>query len=349
MECFRRNILEMEGYLPGEQPGEGYIKLNTNENPYPPPKVVLEAIKNAVNENLRLYPPPCADELREAAAEAYDFPPECIMPGNGSDELLNIAIRTFVGEGEHLVYPWPSYVLYRTLAKIQNASPIEVRFPADFSFPQELMNVPAKLILFCNPNSPSGTMVPSSTLEMLAKNTDGCLLIDEAYADFADDNCLHLARTLDNVIVLRTFSKSFSLAGLRVGLAFASSRIIREMSKVKDSYNMDRLAIAGAAAALRHMNYMHANVTLVKQERERLSRKLREMGFTVFPSQANFLLVRPPQRITARELYEGLKESKILVRFFDVDELRAFVRITVGTREETNALVRGIHRVLAQR
>ena len=336
MSCFRKNIEEMQGYRPGEQPLEaGFIKLNTNENPYPVPEAVAGAIANEL-ANLRLYPAPLADVLREKAAQAYGLKPSQILAGNGSDELLTIIMRSFVGDGESIYYPEPTYILYETLAKIQNARSCPCPFDRDFNLPEEIFGNPGKVTFLPNPNSPSGTMTPEDTIIKLANSLKGILVIDEAYVDFADFNCLDLVGKIENVIILRSFSKSFSLAGARVGLAFADEKIIEGMTKVKDSYNIGRLPVAAGVAALENIDYFKENIERIKATRKRLSKALEEMGFEVLPSQANFLMARHKN---AEEIYTKLKERKILIRYFPREELKESVRITVGSDEEVDVLL----------
>ncbi|RMG60170.1 MAG: histidinol-phosphate transaminase [Deltaproteobacteria bacterium] len=336
LKVVRENILRMAGYVPGEQPRGGkVIKLNTNENPYPPSPRVLEAIRSSLDESLRLYPQPTADDLREKAAEVYGLPPECIIAGNGSDELLTMLVRVFVGEGEKVVYPTPTYTLYETLAEIQGGGTVEVPFPSDFSLPAGLAESEGKVLFLANPNSPSGTLVPTDQVRRLAESFRGIVVVDEAYADFAGETSIPLVRDLENVVVLRTFSKSFSLAGIRLGLAFGNPGVIEQMMKVKDSYNVNRLTQVAGIAALEDLEWMKENVRKVVRTRERMTEKLKEMGFTVLPSRANFVFARREGEYL-KNLYEGLKERGILVRFFDTPSLRDALRITVGTDEEVD-------------
>lgn len=343
MSLFRVNIEEMEGYVPGEQLAGGFLKLNTNENPYPPSPGVVEALQG-VGEELRLYPAPFADVLREKAAQVYGLAPENIMAGNGSDDLLTIAVRAFVGEGEPMAYPWPSYVLYPTLAAIQNASAVPVPFPEDFSLPGGLAEANARLTIVCNPNSPTGTFVPVDEISRLALSVSGVVLVDEAYVDFADDSCVSLVAEHPNVVVTRSFSKSFSLAGVRIALAMASPDLISGMMKVKDSYNVSRLCIAAGVAALNDIDHMRANVEKIRRERTHLSAELENRGFSVLPSSANFLLARLAEG-SAEALYLALKGQNILVRTFDMEGLSDCVRITIGTPEQDARLLEAIDNI----
>ncbi len=330
----------MSGYVPGEQPKDGiYIKLNTNENPYPPSPKVLGAIQAAVTETLRLYPDPVATAARLKAAEILNTRPERVMMGNGSDDVLSIIIRSFAGPGDKVVFPYPSYMLYKTLAELQDATPCAVDFTEDYRLPPEFIVPGAKVTFLANPNSPSGTMVSPKEISTLADQIDGVLVIDEAYADFADENCLSLVERHDNVLVLRTLSKSYSLAGIRLGFCIAQEPLIEGMMKVKDSYNVDRLSIAAVAAALDDQKGMKAHVAKIKETRHYLSKGLQDMGFFVYPSQTNFVLARCAKGIFAHTLYQALKSRKILVRYFNMRRLDDCLRITIGTQEEIDTLL----------
>ncbi|HXN32209.1 MAG TPA: histidinol-phosphate transaminase [Polyangiaceae bacterium] len=336
----RPEVRRLAGYVPGEQPRDRRtIKLNTNENPYPPSPRVLEAIRAAATADLRLYPDPFATELRARAGEVYGFSPEFVLAGNGSDELLAIVLRSCAGPGDRVVYPTPTYTLYDTLVAIQGATTIAVPFPDDFRLPVELLGEQGQVLtIVCNPNAPSGTLAPIVAIEELASSVRGLVVVDEAYVDFASDSALPLVHRYDNVLVLRTFSKSFSLCGMRIGLAFGHPDLLAELAKVKDSYNVGRLGLAAAAAALDDRAYMEANSELVRSTRSVLAGALRELGFRVLPSETNFILARRPGENLA-PLQEALKQKGVLVRYFDIPELRDALRITVGTPDEVRALI----------
>ena len=335
----------MHGYIPGEQPrDDGYIKLNTNENPYPPSPRVLAALRKAINPSLRLYPEPLSDGLRAVAASVYGVKPENIIAGNGSDELLSMLMRSFIGPGDRVAFPSPTYSLYETLIEIQGGEKAEVEYPAKFSVPETLAAQNAPLTFLCNPNSPTGTLVSLPEIDRLARGVSGILVVDEAYVDFADGegaSALPLIRQLPNLVVLRTFSKSFSLAGMRIGLAFAGEEIIAGMMKVKDSYNLNRLSLVAATAALQDLKWMARNVRRIQKSRRKLIAGAQKKGFQVLPSQANFVLVRKPGE-NLRGVYEALKHNKILVRYFDVPGLYECLRITVGTAREVAALLNAL-------
>ncbi len=349
MSLFRDNIEKMKGYVPGEQPQEGdYVKLNTNENPFPPSPKVLAAVKAAAGSRLRLYPDPMATGVREKVAEVLGTRPERVLVGNGSDELLGVIVRAFAGPGEKVVFPYPTYLLYKTLVDVQEAEVVEVDFDEGFSLPEDIIVKGAKITFLCNPNSPSGTMVWPDEAARLAGQIDGVLAIDEAYVDFADANCLSLVEDNPNVIILRTLSKSYSLAGLRLGFCIAQEGLIEGLIKVKDSYNVDRLSMAAAVAALDDQKHLRENVDRIKGIRGYLSESLREMGFFVYPSQANFVFARCKDAGTAREIYEQLKRQKILIRHINYRGLEDCVRISVGTREEIDTMLGALSEVLCE-
>ena len=339
---FRSNIQAMSGYVPGEQPDDdGFIKLNTNENPYPPSPKVYAALRKEIRASLRLYPQPMSESLCTAAAAAYGIKRENIMAGNGSDELLSIVLRCFVEAGGRVAYAVPTYSLYDTLVEIQAGVAIRVPFPEDFSVPAELARQDAPLTILCNPNAPSGTLAPLPEIAKLARAVSGVLVVDEAYVDFAASegaSAIPLIQQLPNLIVLRTLSKSFSLAGMRIGLAFASADITAGMNKVRDSYNLDRLSIAAGTAALEDQPWMKRNAARIQRGRQRLTTGLKRVGYQVYLSHSNFVLARRRDR-NLKPVYEELKRRKILVRYFDTPDLHDCLRISVGTPKEIRILL----------
>ncbi len=348
MSHFRSNIERMAAYVPGEQPqGPGFVKLNTNENPYPPSPKVIAAVRAAADEGMRLYPDPVCRKLRQKAAEVYGTRPDRVLAGNGSDDLLTIILRTFAGPRTRVAYPTPTYSLYATLCEIESATAREIPFPADFSLPQKLVSARAAVTFVANPNSPTGTVIPPKDLGRLARQIDGVLVVDEAYVDFAESDCLGLVNRHRNVVVLRTFSKSFSLCGARLGLAFGRKELLAGMWKVKDSYNVNRLAQAAGIAALGDIGAMRRTARKIVRTRVRLTKGLESLGWFVYPSQGNFVFarVRPPH--TARECYQALKARKILVRYFDRPRLDDGLRISVGTDKEIDALLAALRGICA--
>ncbi len=336
---FLPHIARMSGYQPGEQPRDGSpVKLNTNENPYPPSPRVAEAIKAALGDRLRRYPDPLGTTFREVAARHNGVTPEMILPGNGSDDLLTIITRAFAGPGDLIVAPQPSYILYRTLAELQDARFVEVPFSADWRLEPETFAVPkARLAFLANPNSPSGTCLSPAEVAAIAEQLDAPLVVDEAYADFAATHCVSLVHDHPNVIVTRSFSKGYSLAGLRLGYLIARPEIVEGLVKVKDSYNCDTLSLAGGAAALEDQAHFQAARDKILATRRRLTEAVRELGFTAAESQANFVWCTGNARSV--EIYETLKERKILVRLMRYPGQSPGIRITVGTDEQVDLLL----------
>ena len=332
----------MDGYTPGEQPQRagGWIKLNTNENPYPPSPSVKRVLQNTDITDLRLYPDPMCCELRKTIADLYGLTEKNIIIGNGSDDILTIAVRCFVPENGLTVCPEPSYSLYPVLASIQGAECLRIPLNEDFSLPSDFANSAnnASLVLIPSPNAPTGTAFAMQAMRNLCKSFRGIVLIDEAYAEFAVDNCIALTQEFSNVIVSRTLSKSYSLAGIRMGYAIASEEIIAGMIKVKDSYNVNTLTQKIAIAALRDRETFRQNIEKICEVRRFLSESLVEYGFTVAESQANFVFASPPDG-NGEQLYQYLKENGILVRHFPGDITGRYIRITVGTRDETEKLL----------
>ena len=340
----RANVRAMRGYTPGEQPGPGerVVKLNTNENPFPPSERVMKAIREIEPEHLRRYPNPTADQFRNAACRLLGVSRDMILCGNGSDEILTIATRTFIPPAGTLAFPNPTYSLYPVLAKLETANSVAIPWDKEWSLPiEELLETEADAIYLANPNAPSGTFVSPMKVAELAKRFAGALLIDEAYVDFADDDCLVLVKDYANVIIVRTLSKAYSLAGLRFGYAVAQSHVIDEMMKVKDSYNCDAISVIAATAAILDQDHAKRGWDHVRAERQRVSSELTQLGWTVLPSQANFILATVPNG-QGRDAYLGLKEQGILVRYFDLPGLTDKIRITIGTSQENNALLGGI-------
>jgi histidinol-phosphate aminotransferase len=331
----------MAGYVPGEQPREGtFIKLNTNENPYPPSPRVFEALREALTgDRLRKYPDPTGTHFRETAAKVLRVHPDCILIGNGSDDILTILTRAFVPEGGLIVSPSPSYLLYRTLANLQGARLQTVPFAADWSLPEPWPIADANLTFLANPNSPSGTRVSRTKIDQLCRSLNGPLVIDEAYADFAEGDALKMVRTgAGNIVLTRTFSKSYALAGMRFGFAVAGLELIQHLLKVKDSYNCDVLSLVAATAAIEDQDYFHTIRARILATRERMEKSLAELGFAVCPSQANFVWCRRTDR-AVKPIYEELKKRNILVRYMNYEGYGDGLRISVGTEEEIDRLL----------
>ncbi len=338
-EWFRANVREMRPYVPGEQPQGGkFIKLNTNENPYPPSPAAVRAIQQAAESVLVRYPDPLATAFRIQAAEVLGIDPEWILCGNGSDDILTIVTRAMVGEGDRLRLPYPSYILYRTLAEIQGAEFEEVPFAEGFQLSDRFAEPHRRLrlVFLPNPNSPTGTIVPPEVIGQMAEGLPCPILVDEAYADFADVDCIDLVRRNPRVMVSRTLSKSYGLAGLRFGFLIAQPPVIEMLRKVKDSYNCDALAIAGATAAIADRAWFADNRAKVLATRGRLQEGLRRLGFDATASYANFVWSTHPQH-SARSLYERLKADRVLVRYMDYPGWGDGLRISVGTDDQIDA------------
>ena len=339
MSYFRPEIDAMAGYVPGEQPRGGkFIKLNTNENPYPASPAVARAVEAVLRQGLQKYPDPVADAFRQRAAAVLGVEPDWILCGNGSDDILTIVTRSLVGAGQWLRLPYPSYILYRTLAHLQGAEAEEVHFAPDwtladnFAAPREGL----KLAFLPNPNSPSGTMLPPARVLELAERLPCPLLVDEAYADFADANCLSLVAQCDKIMVSRSLSKSYGLAGLRFGFLVAQPHLIEQFMKMKDSYNCDALSIAGATAAIDDTAWLAENTARIRATRTKLEQGTRALGFATVESQANFVW-NPHPSVPLRPLYERLKAERILVRYMDYSGWGDGLRISVGTYEQIDA------------
>ncbi|HEY9612922.1 histidinol-phosphate transaminase [Allocoleopsis sp.] len=348
MTYFRPDINAMSGYVPGEQPPPGtqVIKLNTNENPYPPSPEALKVLRELEGELLRRYPDPMAGAFREAASQVLGVPADWILVGNGSDDILTMIIRACCGPGRGVVYPMPTYVLYRTLTQIQGAEFVEVPYQEDYTLPvEQLIEAQGAVTFVASPNSPSGTVASVEQLKELATQISGVLAIDEAYVDFAETDALEVAKKYDNVIILRTLSKGYSLAGLRLGFGVANPALLEGLIKVKDSYNVDAVACAVGAAAIADQHHKNINAQKIKASRTQMADSLKQLGFHVLPSQANFLLAQYPGG-NAEFLYKSLKERGILVRYFNQSRLTDKLRITVGTPEQNEALIKLLSEIL---
>lgn len=328
----------MKGYVPGYQPPDIalWIKLNTNENSYPPSPKVVEAILAELGPDgasLRTYPSASSQKLRETAGELYGFDPSWIIMANGSDEVLNNLIRAFAAEGEEIAYVHPSYSYYATLAEVQGARVRTYGLTDDFrvaGFPERYEG---KLFFLTTPNAPLGPAFPLAYIEELAQRCAGMLVLDETYADFAEFNALELVKKYENVVITRTLSKSYSLAGMRLGLAIARPEVIAALDKIRDHYNLDRLAQAACVAALLDQAHLRECCRKIRDTREWFSEELRAIGYDVMPSQGNYVFATPADR-NGQRVYDGLFERRILVRHFSDPLLCHGLRISIGTQEE---------------
>ena len=329
----RPAIAGMKGYTPGEQSTEpGVVKLNTNENPYPAAPGVVEAIGAAASD-LRLYPDPSAATLRKVAGSVWGVDPEGIVVGNGSDELLTVLFRATLDAGQRVAYPVSTYSLYDTLADLQGVEVEGIPYGEEWEFPlQGLRQAAARLFLICRPNAPSGTLPTLDDVRSLVESQpDSVVVVDEAYADFAADNALGLVGEYENLLVLRTLSKSYSLCGLRVGFALTTPALAAQLHKVRDSYNLSAVAQAGGEAALRDQQHFAENRDKILRSRRRLAGDLRQRGYEVADSHTNFVLATRPG-ISQQAVFENLRERGVLVRWFP--SLPDSIRVTVGTDAE---------------
>jgi len=330
-------------YTPGEQPTDTqYIKLNTNESPFPPSPKVMEVLSAAEIEKLNLYSDPTCGVLNRALAKRCGVGVENVISGNGSDEILSFAFRAFCGEGRPVAYADITYGFYKVWAAFYGLQSTVVPLREDFSLSvEDYMAVPGTLFI-ANPNAPTGMALPALEIRrLLEADRNRIVVVDEAYVDFGAESCVPLTKEYDNLLVVQTMSKSRSLAGGRVGFAIGSADLIADLNRVKYSfnpYNINRLSLLAGAAAVEDEAYFQSCTAAVRVNREWTAQQLTAMGFTVLPSCANFLFAKW-DRISGGELYRALKERGILVRWFDADRIRDFVRITVGSKEQMEALV----------
>jgi len=355
-------VRNLQAYVPGEQPRiKGLIKLNTNENPYPPAPEVLRAIRTATNGDLRLYPNPTAEKLRRKLAKFHGCAPDNIIVGNGSDELLALAVRAFVEPDQKAVkeksrrtvqFFSPSYSLYPVLAEIHCARKSSLPLGDNFDLPtnrdlatQKLWDFSAALTLVTTPNAPSGRGYSTPALEGLSRGQAGVVVLDEAYVDFANENALELALRLPNVLVSRTFSKAYSLCALRIGYFVGPPTLIAGLQKIRDSYNVNGLGQIAAEATLDNLEYYRKNFKRIKATRSRLTDALTEAGFYVCPSQANFIFARPPA-MPAQNWLDALRKRKILVRWFGYPNVKDYLRISIGSEKEADALLEAVKGIL---
>jgi len=345
-EMIARHVRKLEAYVPGEQPrARKVVKLNTNENPYPPSPACTAVLKNFDLDRLRRYPDPVFSDLREELAKLNGTSPENIFVGNGSDEILSIAARAFVEDDEAIGSLDPSYSLYKTLAAIRNVKWVGVRREklktGQDASPAYRIPSKTSLFLWTNPNAPTGEFAEPSEIAAFAKRFRGVLIVDEAYADFSRANCMALAtaNANRNIIVMRTFSKSYSLAGLRVGYCVGPKPLVDAMYKVKDSYNVDAIAQAVALAAVKDQKWMRGNVEKVVKTRARFAAALAKRGWDVMPSESNFLFAKPPAPAKAADLFAYLRSKNVFVRYFSGPKTGDRLRITIGTDGQMRALL----------
>jgi histidinol-phosphate aminotransferase len=344
MSYFQTHLEALAGYVPGEQPkSTELVKLNTNECPFPPSPKVIEAIERAARGRLNRYPDPLAREFSIAAGEVFGVDPSWVVATNGSDEALMLLVRACCGPDDVLVAPSPSYLLYRILANIQGCKVVERPFQTDGDLPDDFCDG-ARITFTANPNSPTGHVVPPARLLELALQSQGLLVVDEAYVDFADENCISKIAECERLVVSRTLSKAYALAGLRFGFVVCQPVVADMLRTMKDSYNCDALSIAGATVAIRDQDWLRENVRKLKAGRARLEQALPEFGFRVTPSSANFVWCRRDEPV--QPVYQTLKERGVLIRYLNYTGYGEGLRISVGTESEIDRLLEELRRVV---
>lgn len=344
MSRFLNKKYEMlEPYTPGEQPKtRNLIKLNTNENPYEPSPKVIEVINCGEAENLRLYSDPEATELVEAIADNYGLTKDQVMVGNGSDEILAFSFMAFQPENGNIYFPDPSYGFYKVYADVFKANGKPIPLTEDLSINTEDYKNLDGTVIIANPNAPTGRALETEAIEDIIKNNPyNLVIIDEAYVDFGAKTCVPFIEKYDNLLVIQTFSKSRSLAGSRVGFALGNKDLIADLNMIKFSfnpYNLDRLAIRAAAAAMKDDAYFRKTRKMIMETRAYTVAELEKLGFEIIPSEANFIFARCDE-ISGKDYFDGLRERNILVRYFAKKPIDDYVRITIGTREDMEALL----------
>ncbi|MDY3692595.1 MAG: histidinol-phosphate transaminase [Dysosmobacter sp.] len=339
-------------YTPGEQPqDQQYIKLNTNESPFPPSPKVVKALSRAELLKLNLYSDPTCGQLVAAIAKRYELQPENVLTGNGSDEILAFAFRAFCGEGKPLAYADITYGFYKSQVALFGLEAKVIPLREDFTLNvDDYMDFPGTIVI-ANPNAPTGMTVPRADIQrLLEADPDRVVIVDEAYVDFGGESCVPMIYRYENLLVVQTMSKSRSLAGGRVGFALGSPALISALNRVKYSfnpYNVNRLSIIAGAVAVEDEPYFQTCTAAVRNNRAWTVRELEELGFTILPSSANFIFAKS-DKLPGGELYRKLKENGILVRWFDADRIRDYVRITIGSLEQMTALVDEIARLLEE-
>ena len=342
----KQSLQGFQPYVPGEQPPDdaGWVKLNTNESPLPPSPKVIEAVRNAAGDALRLYPSATAAPARQAIARRFDLDPAQVTLGNGADELIEMCFRAFAGAGDRVAFPTPTYPVLEPLCLMHETPPSMHPTELPWELPPTLAADPARLKFIANPNSPTGALFDAGAVEAVAAASSGVVVIDEAYVDFAPRSALPLLASHQNVLVIRTFSKSYALAGMRIGFALGHPDLIAALDLVKESYNVDRLATAAAVAAIEDEAHHRMIVGHVITNRRELNAALLVLGFEVVPSAANFLFVKPPR--PAAEVVAGLRERRILVRHYDREPIAGWFRVTVGTEEQHDRLLAALREIL---
>ncbi|TAN33115.1 histidinol-phosphate transaminase [bacterium] len=344
----RKALAGFHAYVPGEQPpdDEDWVKLNTNESPLPPSPRVIEAIRAAADDSLRLYPSPTAAPARRAIAGHFGLNARQVSVGNGADDLIEMCFRAFAGAGDRVAYPTPTYPLLEPLCRLHEAAPAAHPTADGWSWTPSLAEDPAPLKFLVNPNSPTGTWHNRASVEHVLARSRGVVVLDEAYVDFAAESQVELLARYNNLLITRTMSKSYALAGMRIGFALAHPDLIEALDAVKDSYNLDRLAVVAAAAAIQDEDHHRRIVDHVVAERAWLGDRLHEFGFEHSPSAANFVFVKSPPGSTAAAVADALRERRILIRHYDRDPIAGWFRITIGTRAQHERLLAALKEIV---
>lgn len=342
----------LEAYTPGEQPqDQQYVKLNTNESPYPPSPEVLERISAAETSRLNLYPDPTGRVLKEKLAALYGVGPENVFLSNGSDDILNFSFMAFCDAERGAAFPEISYGFYPVYADLYHVPCVQMPLKEDFSVNYRDYCGIGKMAVIANPNAPTGMEISVSEIEeILRSNPQNVVLIDEAYVDFGGTSCVELTKQYENLLVVQTFSKSRSLAGARLGFAIADKELIADLEKIKYStnpYNINRLTLAAGEAAVESNAYYRKNAAMIAETRELTAARLRELGFTVLPSVANFIFAKS-DALAGETVYQELKKKGVLVRHFGKEKIKDFVRITIGTPEQMDVLLKKLAEILTE-
>ncbi len=343
-KLIRENLRKYSAYETEEHPTEdNWVILNTNENPYPPIQDILDDIKSAVNENIRLYPEPTSFELRKEILNVLLRDKETltnrnsIFIGSGSDEILDVLFKVFIDPGDEVVIFYPTHGLYKVLATLYDAKINEIQLNEDFSIPDTVYSAKGKLMFINSPNDPNGKSFGNATILKICGSFPGIVVVDETYADFSTQTCLPLLKKAKNLIVYRSFSKSFSLASLRIGFALTDANIIKEMNSVKLPHNINYLGQIAALSCIKHHKTIFEQNKKILEERERLTKQLNEYeGISVLPSDANFIFIKFEDKSKTLKFVWDLKEMKILVRHFSKPGLYNYIRVTIGTEDDNN-------------
>ncbi len=339
MKWVRPQINNLKPYIPGKQVTGKVLKLNANENPYPPSPRAFSALQEVDSDALRLYPDAIAGKLRKIAADIFDVATDQTIIGNGSDDVLTMIIRTFLTPEDSIAVVDPTYTLYETLAAIQGVKTEIHPLNNDYTIPESFLKTKSKIVFLPNPNAQTGSLFPLESVERLCSRNNNIVVIDEAYADFAGVSSIPLLKKYENLIILRTVSKSYSLAGIRVGFGVSNSNFISAMMKVKDSYNVNSISQLIAAEAMLDREHFNRNLDKIIETREWFSKSLSDLGWKITPSAANFILVEPVND-SPESIMQKLEAAGIFIRYFNTPRLNDKLRISIGTDEQMEVLLK---------